>query len=75
MVVYLIKEFDMAARLEKAIQLVEKQGDVITSLRTLVDIQKEMLDNINEKVDLLVERIQLQDKLLDHLHDDMINRQ
>lgn len=65
----------MAARLEKAIQLVEKQGDVITSLRTLVDIQKEMLDNINEKVDLLVERIQLQDKLLDHLHDDMINRQ
>ena len=75
MVVYLIKEFDMAARLEKAIQLVEKQGDVITSLRTLVDIQKEMLDNINQKVDLLVERIQLQDKLLDHLHDDMINRQ
>ena len=75
MVVYLIKEFDMAARLEKAIQLVEKQGDVITSLRTLVDIQKEMLDNINVKVDLLVERIQLQDKLLDHLHDDMINRQ
>lgn len=65
----------MAARLEKAIQLVEKQGDVITSLRTLVDIQKEMLDNINVKVDLLVERIQLQDKLLDHLHDDMINRQ
>ena len=65
----------MAARLEKAIQLVEKQGDVITSLRTLVDIQKEMLDNINEKVELLVERIQLQDKLLDHLHDDMINRQ
>ena len=65
----------MAARLEKAIQLVEKQGDVITSLRTLVDIQKEMLDNINHKVDLLVERIQLQDKLLDHLHDDMINRQ
>ena len=65
----------MAARLEKAIQLVEKQGDVITSLRTLVDIQKEMLDNINEKVDLLVERIRLQDKLLDHLHDDMINRQ
>jgi len=74
MVVYLIKEFDMAARLEKAIELVEKQGDVITSLRTLVDIQKEMLDNINQKVDLLVERIQLQDKLLDHLHDDMINR-
>ena len=65
----------MAARLEKAIQLVEKQGDVITSLRTLVDIQKEMLDNINVKVDLLVERIQLQDKLLDNLHDDMINRQ
>ena len=65
----------MAARLEKAIQLVEKQGDVITSLRTLVDIQKEMLDNINQKVELLVERIQLQDKLLDHLHDDMINRQ
>jgi uncharacterized coiled-coil protein SlyX len=75
MVVYLIKEFDMAARLEKAIELVEKQGDVITSLRSLVDIQKEMLDNINQKVDLLVERIQLQDKLLDHLHDDMINRQ
>lgn len=65
----------MAARLEKAIQLVEKQGDVITSLRDLVDIQKEMLDNINVKVELLVERIQLQDKLLDHLHDDMINRQ
>ena len=65
----------MAARLEKAIELVEKQGDVITPLRTLVDIQKEMLDNINQKVDLLVERIQLQDKLLDHLHDDMINRQ
>ena len=65
----------MAARLEKAIELVEKQGDVITSLRTLVDIQKEMLDNINQKVDLLVERIQLQDKLLDNLHDDMINRQ
>ena len=65
----------MAARLEKAIELVEKQGDVITSLRTLVDIQKEMLDNINQKVDLLVERIQLQDKLLDDLHDDMINRQ
>lgn len=65
----------MAARLEKAIQLVEKQGDVITSLRTLVDIQKEMLDNINEKVDLLVERIQLQDKVLSHLEDDMINRQ
>ena len=75
MVVYLIKEFDMAARLEKAIELVEKQGDVITSLRTLVDIQKEMLDNINQKVELLVERIQLQDKLLDNLHDDMINRQ
>ena len=65
----------MAARLEKAIQLVDKQGDVITSLRDLVDIQKEMLDNINVKVELLVERIQLQDKLLDHLHDDMINRQ
>ena len=65
----------MAARLEKAIQLVEKQGDVITSLRTLVDIQKEMLDNINHKVDLLVERIQLQDKVLSHLEDDMINRQ
>ena len=65
----------MAARLVKAIRLVEKQGDVITSLRTLVDIQKEMSDNINVKVDLLVERIQLQDKLLDHLHDDMINRQ
>ena len=65
----------MAARLEKAIQLVEKQGDVITSLRTLVDIQKEMLDNINQKVDLLVERIQLQDKVLSHLEDDMINRQ
>lgn len=65
----------MAARLEKAIELVEKQGDVITSLRTLVDIQKEMLDNINHKVELLVERIQLQDKLLDNLHDDMINRQ
>ena len=65
----------MAARLEKAIELVEKQGDVITSLRSLVDIQKEMLDNINQKVDLLVERIQLQDKLLDNLHDDMINRQ
>ena len=65
----------MAARLEKAIQLVEKQGDVITSLRTLVDIQKEIIDNINQKVDLLVERIQLQDKLLDNLHDDMINRQ
>ena len=65
----------MAARLEKAIELVEKQGDVITSLRTLVDIQKEMLDNINQKVELLVERIQLQDKLLDNLHDDMINRQ
>jgi len=64
----------MAARLEKAIQLVEKQGDVIDSLRTLVDIQKEMLDNINHKVELLVERIQLQDKLLDNLHDDMINR-
>ena len=65
----------MAARLEKAIELVEKQGDVITSLRTLVDIQKEMLDNINQKVELLVECIQLQDKLLDNLHDDMINRQ
>ena len=65
----------MAARLEKAIQLVEKQGDVIDSLRSLVDIQKEMLDNINHKVDLLVERIQLQDKVLSHLEDDMINRQ
>ena len=75
MVVYLIKEFDMAARLEKAIQLVERQGDVIDSLRSLVDIQKEMLDNINHKVDLLVERIQLQDKVLSHLEDDMINRQ
>ena len=65
----------MAARLEKAIQLVERQGDVIDSLRSLVDIQKEMLDNINHKVDLLVERIQLQDKVLSHLQDDMINRQ
>ena len=65
----------MAARLEKAIQLVEKQGDVIDSLQSLVDIQKEMLDNINEKVELLVERIQLQDKVLSHLEDDMINRQ
>ena len=65
----------MAARLEKAILLVEKQGEVIDTLRTLVDIQKELLDNVNVKVDLLVERIQLQDKLLDHLHDDMINRQ
>lgn len=65
----------MAARLEKAIQLVERQGDVIDSLRSLVDIQKEMLDNINHKVDLLVERIQLQDKVLSHLEDDMINRQ
>ena len=75
MVVHLIKEFDMAARLEKAILLVEKQGEVIDSLRSLVDIQKEIIDNINQKVDLLVERIQLQDKLLDNLHDDMINRQ
>tara|TARA_R100000081_G_C4741501_1_gene129160 strand:- start:13 stop:240 length:228 start_codon:yes stop_codon:yes gene_type:complete len=74
MVVYLIKEFDMAARLEKAIELVEKQGDVITSLRSLVDIQKEMLDNINQKVELLVERIQLQDKILDDLRCDMIDR-
>ena len=65
----------MAARLEKAIELVEKQGDVIDSLRSLVDIQKEMLDNVNHKVELLVERIQLQDKLLNNLHDDMINRQ
>ena len=65
----------MAARLEKAIQLVERQGDIIDSLRSLVDIQKEMLDNINHKVDLLVERIQLQDKVLSHLEDDMINRQ
>ena len=74
MVVYLIKEFDMAARLEKAILLVEKQGEVIDTLRTLVDIQKELLDNVNVKVDLLVERIQLQDKLLDDLHCDMIDR-
>ena len=65
----------MAARLEKAIQLVERQGDVIDSLRSLVDIQKEMLDNINLIVDLFVERIQLQDKVLSHLEDDMINRQ
>ncbi len=64
----------MAARLEKAIELVEKQGDVITSLRSLVDIQKEMLDNINQKVELLVERIQLQDKILDDLRCDMIDR-
>ena len=64
----------MAARLEKAILLVEKQGEVIDTLRTLVDIQKELLDNVNVKVDLLVERIQLQDKLLDDLHCDMIDR-
>ena len=64
----------MAARLEKAIRLVEKQGEVIDTLRTLVDIQKELLDNVNVKVDLLVERIQLQDKLLDDLHCDMIDR-
>ena len=62
------------ARIEKAIELIDKQAKCIDGISGLVDIQKKMLDNISKQVNLLVERIELQDKILDQLRCDMIDR-